>query len=227
MKILVISPFFPPLKSVATVRIDSLTKYLAKKNYKITVLTNNMEERNEVDSAIETINVNSTTSGRFIINFFLNYNIYKDKVNELLKLNEYDAVIITMGPFYTLPLCKYLTQKYNLKCILDFRDLFVFEQNYKKNISILKQKISKMFFYPFEKSAVKYAYKVVTVTEGWSKTLKKYYSGYSNKIMVIENGYDDNLLIGVSLNKKESLPKKNIIIGVYGKLGYYSKDFSQ
>ncbi len=112
-----------------------------------------------------------------------------------------------------------------LDSILDFRDLFVFEKLYKKDKPKLLQKISKIIFYPIEKAAIKNAYKVITVTEGWAKRLQFFYPCYRDKILVIENGYDDVRLDKIQFNLKEK--KNKIIIGNYGKLSYYSKKYAE
>lgn len=234
MKILIVAPFFPPYSSVAVVRIASLTRYMIKIGYDITVLTNKIENgekkinmNDELDS-IHKIEVDiSSSKGRG----YVRRKLYENKFHEIMSVNKFDCVLMTCGPFYTVPLCEISKKVYNTKCIIDFRDLWIFDIRSMKKFLSPKNLLRKIIFFPIEKKAIKYADKVITVTNGWRDILKRVYPKYSNKMEVIYNGFDDEYLKGLKTtstnkNQRKVIGNGNFNIMVFGKLAYYSKDFA-
>ena len=78
---------------------------------------------------------------------------------------------------------------------------------------------------PYERKAVKAADDVVTVTDRWVKSFRRYYPTCRSKIHLIENGFDDEQLNGLKrLDYEKCTP---VTIGVFGKLFYYTDRYSR
>lgn len=234
MRILIVSPFFPPYQSVAVVRIASLTRYLLEKGHEITVLTNSLQNSEQIDpddsiNQVEKVEINiKSAKGKY----FKIKQIYIENFHRVMHSKKFDLVLITSGPYYTLSLCEISKTTYNTNCIIDFRDLWIFDIRSMKSFFRPSNLMKKITFYPIEKKAVKYADIVVTVTSGWGNILKRVYPRYKDKIKVISNGYDDNYLkksnsVGASDSHKKNINEKKFNIISFGKLSYYSTTYSR
>jgi len=227
VKILIISPYYPPYASVAVVRMASLSRFLIDKGCEVTVLRNNFDDLDQnlkttsIPKGVKIKSVNIKKRSRYITGFIEGFKSYRKNIRELFCKNKYDVVIISAGPFFTLPLCKIIKKEYGVKCIIDFRDLWIAEEIY-KGINI-KTLISKILFYPIERSAIKYADAVVLVTKGWRNIMMKFYPKYRDKMELIYNGYDDELLNDINIIQDDIQQ----LLGVFGKMSYYSKEYAK
>jgi glycosyltransferase involved in cell wall biosynthesis len=230
MKILIVSPYYPPDSSVAVVRMASLSRYLVTQGHEVSVMRNRIEKGKdfsnqlEIPSGVNTYQVDSTTEGSYFKKFHKDYQNYKKKIDGIFSKENFDVVIISVGPFHTLPLCKYIKNKFKVKCIIDFRDLWVFDIRGFRDFLKIKRLIAKVISYPKERSAIKYADKIITVTEGWKNRMVKFYPSFKSKFNIIHNGYDDILLSDIEV--KAEIDNSKIVLGVFGKLSYYSKKYS-
>lgn len=191
-KILIISPFFRPFTGVGANRMDSLADYLNKKQYDIKVVKNsNRSYRGKIlnnikNDDMEIISVEAED------NFLKNYLKYKKIVARELKKVRFDCVIVSVGPYYTLPLIKLIGQKFHTKIILDIRDLWANEPLISDDTSILKNIIKDCFF---QKRAIKNADYVTVPSEGTKKLIEQHYGRIlSKKCYSINNGYDERQL---------------------------------
>lgn len=226
MKILIVSPFFPPFGSVAIVRISSIAHELLKKGHELTIIRNEFDSRIEQlsDSDEQLLNLETyTVDVDQSVRFFEASKRYKTVFRKLMDKEKFDLVFITAGPFYTIPLCKIAKEEYNTSCILDYRDLWILDirniMDFIKPINLAK----KMVYFPIERRNIKYADLVVTVTEQWKQILKKVYK--PKKVEVISNGYDDELLKKSSNIIVENKFEDKFVIAVFGKLSYYSLEY--
>ena len=221
MNILIISPFFYPDKGVGALRMSSLSRYLIKKGVKLWILT----EKKEImgtDIKAEYRFVESVRTGNFLTEFIINRNRYLFAFRELSDIEEFDAVIISGGPFYTFPVAIEAKKK-NIRCCLDFRDPWVFD--IREDFFNIRNLIRQMYYLPYERKAVKAVDDVVTVTDRWVKSFRRYYPTCRSKIHLIENGFDDEQLNGLKrMDYERSAP---VTIGVFGKLFYYTDKYSR
>ncbi|MGE7689349.1 glycosyltransferase [Lysinibacillus sp. NPDC097214] len=225
MKILIVSPFFPPSATVAIVRISSLVHELLKSGHEITVIRNKYDEQiNKLaDSDMELINLKTyTVEVNQSVRYFEASKRYKDVFRKVMNKEKFDLVFITAGPYYTIPLCKVAKVEYNTKCIIDYRDLWIFDMRSKVEFFKPFNLMKKIVYFPIEWRNIKYADLVVTVTEEWRQILKKVYK--KDKFEVITNGYDDE-----NLKKADSIIeypyKDKFVIAAFGKLSYYSVEY--
>lgn len=225
MKILIVSPFFPPEKTVAVIRISSLVRELLKQGHELTIIRNEYDQ-DELHLSDDDIEFNKLKQYKVNVDpsvrFFEASKRYKNVFKKVLDKEKFDLVLITAGPFYTIPLVKIAKTEYNTKCIIDYRDLWVFDirniKDFFKPLNIVK----KIVYFPIEKANINHANLVVTVTEEWKQILKKVYR--KNKFEVVANGYDDEQLNRVKSLKDNPYPDK-FVITVFGKLAYYSVDY--
>lgn len=231
MKILIVSPYFPPDLSVATVRISSLTRYLIEKGAIVTVLTNETVYKKAMDPEdefimenVNIINVESRNNNR---KFFEVKKVYETYIRKMLNESKFDLVLITAGPFYTLSLSKIIKKEFLTPVILDFRDLWILDIRELKEFIRPNNILKKLIFLPIEMNAIKYADKVITVTDGWANILRKQYPFYKEKIKVIYNGFDsDKFKSLLNSNQKKNNDNNVIRIMNFGKLSYYSQKYA-
>lgn len=222
MNLLIVAPAFPPDRRVGAVRMGSLAHYLLKKSVSITVITN---RKSSIDVDVSKyVYVDTLESGRYSEKFAKNEQLYLKAFNEETDAEKYDNVIISGGPFYTFSIAKSAKDK-GIPCILDFRDPWIFDYREAKEFFLPKKLFTKVKELPKERSAVKAASAVVTVTDGWKHDFEKFYPSQKDKFYTILNGYDDELLTNLQKAKFDSQGKK--IIGVFGKLFYYTEQYSK
>lgn len=227
-KILIISPFFIPFAGVGTARVESLVQYLLDKhNYEITILQNsiisygkNVLADKKIAKEIKSIEVDDNH------NFIRNASNYKSVINKLDLNKDFDVTIITVGPFYTLPLVSYIKKKnHHMPIILDMRDLWAHEPiiNYDYKFKDKIKNFIKDYFY--ERKAIKKADKLVMMGNDELEYLRKFYSSeIGNKGVVIRNGFDSYSINFDEINKQNLLVHKNHTIGVFGKFSTYFSD---
>lgn len=108
-------------------------------------------------------------------------------LTDYLKKNPVDVVIST-GPPHSMHLIgKELKRKLNIKWLADFRDPM---KNLFYNDDLRLTEKSKNKLQKLEREILSTADFVITVSE----SLKSYFSQYANKVEVITNGYDDEVM---------------------------------
>lgn len=222
MKLLIVAPAFLPDRRVGAVRMGSLARYLLKKDVSITVITN---RKDSVEIPVSKyIYVDTQETGRYSEKFAHNEQLYLKAFNDEVDSEQYDAVIVSGGPFYTFSIAK--ASKYKkIPCVLDFRDPWIFDYREAKEFFSPKKLYTKIREIPKERAAVKAASAVVTVTDGWKQDFERYYPRQRGKFYTISNGYDDELL--TDLHKADYNKQGKVVIGVFGKLFYYTEQYSK
>lgn len=228
-KYIIVAPYFPPDRTVATVRMASFVKYILKNSDEVVLVTNKKDvPLTIVDSNLCYVFVDVDTEGSGLKVFNANSQSYLSSVAEVMKKNIVDGVIVSMGPFYTYQIAS-LAKSNNIKCIMDFRDPWVFDYRDAKSFFKIRNILGLLAKIPKERVCVKAATLVTTVTEGWLKTFQKLYPSMKNKFKLIENGYDDALLETIKFNDKSNhdISRSKLTLGVFGKLFYYTERYSE
>lgn len=217
--ILIISPAFAPCTLVGAARMTSLAEYLQQNGYMVTVLSfgrwffkDDLWVRN-IPDGIKQIEIEE--SNQYI-------KLLKLKVIELLKEKTFAVCITSMGPFDTQKFLWKLCKRYRVPYILDYRDPWLLHSYYYTGQSIeikIKRLISDLFYLRYEQISVRYAAKIVTVTEKNTDILKRRYKKYADKMHTILNGHEN-----LSDNMKVTVKKhEEYIIGCIGKFLYYDE----
>lgn len=228
MNILMVAPIFPPDKSVACVRMNSLYMYLKSIGHIVIVLTNKKEMAPDyLDNMFFVDNKSNNDGNKFKI-FRKCEERYVDAFTQVVSINKPDIVIVSGGPFYTFRIAE-KADELGIPCILDFRDPWIFDVRGVSDLLSPLRIATRLVQSRYERIAIKYATAVVTVTPNWIDTFRKLYPKYSNKFHLITNGYDDVSLAGVDTQEKvrKDCTSCALTIGVFGKLFYYTKKYSE
>lgn len=217
--ILIVSPAFIPTATVGKARMVSLVKYLkANTDWDITVLQSNIDSYEQVtdDEPIEGVRI---VEAKTVAGFKENAASFAAAFEAYVAESgiKFDAALISIGPYYTLPLVKTL-KKHGITTIIDYRDLWTKTYRRNENESSLKLWV-KSFFY--EKPALKAADGVIVCVEGQKPVLESQYPFLKKKpVLCVMNGYDDAALSEVSSAPKVAADEE-LAIGVFGKLEVY------
>ena len=214
MNIVIISPAYLMKNTVATQRMDSLISFLMKKSTNITVLCDAISDKRKYDfeEGINLVEINNRQ--------------YYFALQNILNKRKIDVIIITLGPFFTLPIVSKVKKEFDIKIILDYRDLWTFDFRGTKDIVNIKKFLKRFVSYFVEKKAINLSDMVVTVTEPWAKKIRKYFNQKDDKVKIISNGFDEKIFDNIAICNKTR--KDNVIdIYIFGKLSYYSKKYSQ
>lgn len=227
MKILIVAPNFISNDSVASLRMKSLYNFLKNAGHTVFVLTGFSESQHKREKNlyyVKTIEGKGSSVYAYYV-FKQNSVYYEEKFKKIVKKDRPEIVLISGGPFYTFGIAN-LSKKYNIPCILDFRDPWVFDVRGIRDLISLKRLSTRLVQVPYERSAVNAASAVVTVTNGWKTKFQKYYPFCKNKFYLIENGYDDFLLNERYFRDREN-KNTNLVLGIFGKLFYYTPKYSK
>lgn len=230
-KFLIVSPAFPPDKTVASQRMASLVRFLISSGEKVVVLTNVKEEGKVQESRdlkyyfVETDN----KKGGFLV-FQRNARIYDEAFKKCTETQDFSCTLVTMGPFYTYGIPS-LAKKKGLACIVDFRDPWVFDYRDAGSFFKIRNMLGLILKVPMERLCVGAATAVTTVSPGWVKLFRMFYPLKREKFLLIENGYDEDILLSIHREFSNTnvvvKERRNIEIVVFGKLFYYTMKYSK
>lgn len=224
-RILVVSPSFPPDKTVAVVRMASFVDFMLSKNEEVIIVTNKKKESFVTQSAGLRVEYVDVVENNGYYSFFKNAVKYTRRVEEILDEVKVDRIVISMGPFYTYKIAA-IAKKRKVICLLDFRDPWSFDKREETLLAKVKRIIQFPIKYTKECVAISNADYVTTVTPGWVEQFKNFHPTQKEKIFLVENGYDDKKLSCIDLSQKKSSDRNRLLIGVFGKLFYYSEQYA-
>ena len=192
-KVLFISYYFPPEKTVAAQRVSYWAKNIKEHaDVEVDVITSSeqcIEESSRIDNIFHVANSRTGLLGCLFksdlgATWFYDLRKYFSKNKK-----KYDVVVITGNPFLHFFIAKILKKTMGCKIVLDFRDPFAKnERNASTALSVkLKRKILVLFEYLFCESADK----IIVMNEGCKKLLC---SRQQDIIEIIDNGYDEKSL---------------------------------
>ncbi len=222
MKVLIVSPYFLPFNGVGALRMSSFAKYLLAQNDDISVLKLSNEQYPKEFLGQEHIDGIRYTNFTLRQNasFRENAHDFHKALDALLSQNEFDILICSCGPNYTLPATEALCQKYGVPFVLDYRDLWIhFDGEIDVFSTKIRHEIFKMRYKRFEKSAVESADLFATVTPICLDVMQKKYKIKSGHL--IYNGYDDASLLNIERPTTPTM-STDVEICFFGKLAQYS-----
>lgn len=233
MKVLIVATYFPPHATVAVVRVSSFARHLLQKGYEIHVLTGAMPERatTPLPNGLEGISSITEVSVNPTANYYNRSAAYAEAFRRCMQTQHPDCVFITCGTYETVPLCEICHREFHTRCVLDYRDLWIFDQRRKREFFKPTQLMRKIMFYPTERRALAAADAVVTVTDGWGDILRRAYPKSRDKVHIVYNGYDDLLFSQITeadrAKAQELLAQipnraEALVLASFGKLIYYS-----
>lgn len=222
MKLLVISPYFYPYTGVGALRMTSLVEYLGKKNTEITVA----KFKNDYYGGYMPEDITWMTNVRPIEydEEGMNGQQLYENLMQLHKEYVFDCVILTCGPYQTIPPVVSFIKDTKLPLIVDFRDLWLHDAVPK---SSLRAHIGFTRYYlknvRHEQELIKVCTKYVAVTPGNLRIMQKHYPHQMGKGVCIYNGFDEKILkLFQQRNKKDH---EECRVCILGKFAYYSQKF--
>jgi hypothetical protein len=210
MKILFITYFFPPDKSVGGFRAASLVDNFPKKGINVTLLTaeTSEEKKKELEEKFGKENVFLSRASKIraigyktkilslvellnLEHYFLfpdvyfpwirrTYNIGKKIIQE----GKFDAILVTLPPYSPAVVAFKLAKKFNLPLILDYRDPWSSHPGLKFPKFIVKQKHRRL-----ERRIANYSSQIITVGEDYAELISKATGIDTKNIPIIKNGY--------------------------------------
>jgi len=218
-KILFIAYYYPPIKSGGGQRPLNFIKYLKKNNYDITLLTSTYKKtvyEHEIIRVFD-ISFNKDRRGfRYYVWLFLRliteclikvgfyssiYSWWKNSVvrksEKIIEFTKPDLIIVSYPPVETLEIGLFLSKKFNIPLISDFRDGLLFESIESKllnNTSVLQSYYTKL-----EKKVVKNSLLITTVSAPISEYFKTEYK--TEKVFTVYTGYDSDDYLKISGDK--------------------------
>lgn len=195
--ILMIATYFPPMSGIGTVRITKYVKYLRKYNWEPTVITISdklITSRDESflqdippDVMVKRIELKKRHAD-ISIDF---YKAFQKRLQEIMEERKYEAVFVTGGPFFIIPIVKKIYKKYKIPYIIDLRDPWKLQKiNNTSFFSMVKDKIKRILKGMLEEYCFRDAFTICTVNDTMTNNYKKEYPNYKDKFYTIPNGFD-------------------------------------
>lgn len=206
--ILIVSLHYAPYSGVGSARMTSLSEYMLKEGYKVTVVCYDSsiykidEQQREIPQGVERIAVlkKKNKIGDIIE--------LKKTISQLMSIKNYKICIVSVGPYISYLFIAGLCKKYKIPYIIDYRDHWLFE--YSTPIFGIKSFLRRIHDYlclPIEKYVFQSSEKIVFVSDKSKETIKRRYGLDEEKCNVICNGFE------VIPEKKEN--KKNECFKIY------------
>lgn len=232
MKLLIVSPYFAPSSLVGAQRMTSLARYLVQHGHEVHVVSltaETMERTTDAschstppegvvmhpfDLPVEKANVFANESQRVMA--------FMKVLENLLKQETFDGVLMTLGPFFPLHTLQKFAEQYDLPYILDFRDLGSVERIKRDSLgSYIRTSLTEFYTHRLERSAVKDAQYITVVCPGDVERMQKAYKIPDDKICCIFNGFDEERLAGMEPQRNDPAVFQ---IGVFGKFMIYDPE---
>lgn len=220
MKILIISPAYPPISSVGVVRMSSLTSFLRDEGDEVTVLCDapNSDNSNgnaiHVPEGISTVRIDCLKK-----NDREKVGLYRKALETVLNQNVFDIALVTVGPYFPLRFVVGVFRRHRVPYVIDFRDVGALDSfsriSFMQTIKVLLARAYEFFF---EFRAIAASRAVVSVTEGWMKKKRRDYFLFAHKMHCIANGFDGDRLKTVAFSNTV----QEYTLAIIGKLAYYS-----
>lgn len=219
--ILIISLHYAPYSGVGAARMTSFSEYLKKRGYDVTVVcyAETAYSENEL--------LRKIPKGIRRITVFKERSKVKDIVNlkkiiaDLLEKRKYRLFIVSVGPFIPYFFLTELWMKYKVPYIIDYRDHWLFEHaTVECGVKKYIRRVCEYFRMPIEKRVLKYACKIIFVSEKSKKIIQKRYELPDEKCNVVYNGFDLKTLTRIDNNIKKR--NEGLKIYIAGKFSSYN-----
>lgn len=223
MNILILSLAYAPYSGVGAARMTSLSKYLLDIGYSVTVICydstvfGDREQKRRIPEGVERICVEKLPEKKE------NRKNIQRTVERVIREKDFQICISSVGPYDTMFFIDKIWRKWKVPYVIDYRDPWLFEKTTIKPVGLLKYKllIHDYLCKPIEKRVIKYASKIISVTEQCQKDLIERYHVNHDKCKVIFNGYED-VPVSTAVEKKDEF-----LIGVAGKFSEYNADAAE
>jgi len=212
-KVLFIAYYYPPIKSGGSKRPLNFIKYLKKSDYDVTLLTSSYKKSYFSKEIIRVFDIsfNKDRRGcRLYVWLFLRliteclikigfyrsiYSWWKNSVirksEKIIEFVKPDLIIVSYPPVETLEIGLFLSKKFNIPLISDFRDGLLFEPIEKTKIN--KYKIIKENYSDIEKKIVSNSISIISVSHPIADYFKDKYKKMESYTVYTGFDPDDHL----------------------------------
>ena len=210
MRILIISYYYPPSKSVGAKRIVALKDFLEDKGFLVDVITANWQGEKKSNVFYLGKDIDTSIKNRQKKSLRINLSLYIRSIDKTLFSNflydafkfiyknksaKYDVIISSYKPSSSVFLGVFTSVIYKIPLIVEFRDLMS-QFGRKKKVFLLKH-IDQFI----DRKIVSFAKEIVVV----SPTAKKYAQNfYKRDVNLVFNGIDTEELKEISLVKSDN-----------------------
>lgn len=219
MKILMVSPYFPPYTGVGGLRMASLAKFLLEAGDSLTVVK--MDRASyppEMAGGAQIPGISYIEFTAKECNRDISSHIQL-LLCDLLQKSSFDCCIVSCGPYYTIRPLLSLWEQFRIPIVMDYRDLWLYDP---RPITTLRMFLGncrlKLMGHSVEKKALKICSFFVTCTPNNLRIMQKHYPFIKARSACIFNGYD----LPEENFQKGALDESVIRIYILGKLAYYS-----
>ncbi|MFH1790781.1 MAG: glycosyltransferase [Candidatus Omnitrophota bacterium] len=200
-KLLMLSYDWIPSGSVGVIRIARFAKYLTRAGYGVRVVARDAagEGRGRLDIDEPALNriradriapvtgylsdaIRDRINPQYVAGW---YRAVKKRLNAVMDAEEFDVIISSSPPESVHALARDIGKASGKPWIADMRDLW--SRDHYRNFGFFRR----CFESAAEWGALKYADRIVTVSEDWARILSR---RYGNKVRVVTNGYDEEYL---------------------------------
>lgn len=216
-RVLVIATYFPPMGGVGVFRVSKFVKYLDRHGIEPIVITINKENYSNCDyellknipNNVRIYRINIKKKGKDIS--FTFYKKLKKQIYKILKNESPDHVFITGGPFYILPIGRFVYNHFKIPYTIDLRDPWTLQKRICFSFSLRSLKINTLYLLEnvMEKYSLSKAKNVITVNDTMSEQYGNKYPPLREKIHTITNGVDISDFNNIMA--KEGFKKNTII----------------
>lgn len=207
LKILFLTPEFPPSKLTGAIRPSKFAKYLQRFGCDVTVLTFEHQDQTHLDLLKDLGDVRIETCGvvkKYLVND-LGVSFLFQAYGQSMKLAEEikpDYVLVSMPTFFNSLLALALKWKFGTKYVLDYRDLWVADPYPVRGI---KSKVFRALSKIIEPTVLKSAYLSYYVSDAMlADQVKQYPFLEKRKKLVISTGYDIDDIRKVTPSKEKN-----------------------
>lgn len=193
LKILFLTPEFPPSKLTGAIRPSKFAKYLQRLGCDVTVLTFEHQDQTHLDLLKGLEKVRIETCG-IVKKYFVNdlgISFLFQAYGQTMKLAEEikpDYILVSMPTFFNSLLALFLKWKFGTKYVLDYRDLWVADPY---PVRGFKSKVFRTLSKIVEPIVLKSAYLSYYVSDAMlADQIKQYPFLEKRKTLVISTGYD-------------------------------------
>ena len=222
MKILMVTPYFPPYTGVASLRMGSLARFLLKTGHSLTIVKLS-------DSCYPAEEAGGTQVPGITYVEFSNEQNFKETalrlysiLEDLAMLDSFDCCLVSCGPYFTLEPVLRLWERFYIPFIVDYRDLWLYQPQPIKSLRMLFGRYKKrLLFHGLEKKVLNACSAFITCSPPPLQTMIDHYPFIKGKAFCVFNGYD--FPKGMPAASLSSHSKgQEIQICNLGKLAYYS-----
>ena len=222
MKILMVTPYFPPYTGVGGLRMGSLAKFLLKSGNSLTVVKMgdaNSHVGTTDDTPISDISYVEFSEGQ---NYKESVLRLRSALDNLAASTSFDCCLVSCGPYYTLEPVLRLWEHYRIPFMIDYRDLWLYDPRPVTTLRMfLGNQKRRLLYSRLEKRVLDACSAFSTCTPRCLQIMLDHYPSIIEKSFCIFNGYDFPKETTASFRSDYS-EKQEIQICILGKLTYYS-----